>query len=482
MAGIISYGAYIPIWRIERSMIAGMSLSGSMGGERSFAARDEDSISMAVEAGTDCLAGFDPKQIDGLYFAGVSSPYKLKQGASIIASALDMRKNIQTIDFNSCTRAQTSAVKVAVDTVKAGTARKILVIGSDHRVARPGSQHEQLFGDGAAALLIGDTGVIGEIDGFSSISNPIPGPWQRNKDEFLKTYDPKFDRINEILGDVPEAVNELLKQLGLKPADISRFALAGLDPRSYLDMARAIKFNPKEQMDDPLFSSVGNIGTPHCILLLIAAIEKAKTGERLVCASHGEGGEAFLVRITEENDSVKRRHRGTKYISSKKMIPSYGLFAEWQGTRKTGWPGGEMNASVVLYAREEKWGLPFYGMKCNQCGTIQYPISRTCVNCRAYDDAAEVKIVSTGKIFTYTHDYLMAHGTMPGDGLTPWTRAVLDMDDGCRLFLEVVDAESDEIKIGAPVERTFRRLHQKGGYCFYGWRARPLKIQLEDKK
>lgn len=54
MVGILSYGAYIPKWRMALDLIAkGAS------GERSVASPDEDSVTMAVSAVLDCLKGMD---------------------------------------------------------------------------------------------------------------------------------------------------------------------------------------------------------------------------------------------------------------------------------------------------------------------------------------------------------------------------------------------------------------------------------------
>ena len=140
MVGIISYGAYVPMWRIERSEIAQASGVGSMGGERAVASWDEDSLTMGVEAGLDCLMGIDPKTIDGLYFSTLSSPYKEKQASAIIASALDLRRDAYTIDFTTSTRTGTLAVKSAVDAVGSGNAKRVLVIASDCRRAMPKSE------------------------------------------------------------------------------------------------------------------------------------------------------------------------------------------------------------------------------------------------------------------------------------------------------------------------------------------------------
>ncbi len=185
MAGIVSYGAYIPIWRISRDEIAKSVGSASLGGERSVISWDEDSLTMGVEAGLDCLADIEPKEIDGLYFATVSSPFKEKQAASLMASALDLRKDVYTFDFTASLRAGTLAIKGACDAVEAGTMKKALVIAADARKAMPRSDAEQTVGDGASALLIGKKEQsIADIEGFSTVLNPIPGPWKRENDRY----------------------------------------------------------------------------------------------------------------------------------------------------------------------------------------------------------------------------------------------------------------------------------------------------------
>ena len=327
MIGILSYGAYIPMWRIDRGEIANASGAPSMGGERAVTSWDEDSLTMAVEAGLDCLSGIDPKGIDGLYFATTSSPLKEKQVASMIASALDLRKDAYTSDITGSLRAGTSALKAAFDAVKAGSARKVLVTVADCKSATPSSEFEQIYGDGAAALLIGEDGSIANIEDFSTFSDAIPGPWQREEDRYPKMSDAKLERMYGVLRDVPEAVRNLMRRCQVEAKDISKFALYASDPRSYRDLARTLKIDAKTQLQDPLFTTVGITGGPHCLLLLISALEAAKPDERIICSSYGEGSDAFLVKTTDKVEQEKEKHRGTRYISSKRMIPSYGRFA-----------------------------------------------------------------------------------------------------------------------------------------------------------
>ena len=78
MAGIVSYGAYVPYYRLPRGDIF-MTWFGQVmpfPGEKAVANFDEDGVTMAVAAGTDCLADTDRSSIDGVYFATTSSPFK----------------------------------------------------------------------------------------------------------------------------------------------------------------------------------------------------------------------------------------------------------------------------------------------------------------------------------------------------------------------------------------------------------------------
>lgn len=104
-------------------------------GERSVVAIDEDSITMAVAAGMDCLRGIDPKTIDAVFLATTTAPYSERLNANIVASALDCRRDTRNIDFANCLRAGTSALLSAMDAVKAGALKNVLVTIADMRMA-----------------------------------------------------------------------------------------------------------------------------------------------------------------------------------------------------------------------------------------------------------------------------------------------------------------------------------------------------------
>ena len=97
MAGIVSYGAYIPYYRLPRSVIGNAWGQAGGRGEKAVANFDEDSITMSVAAGMDCLNGIDPKAVDALFMATTSSPYKERQNSTIVSVALDLREDIRNV-------------------------------------------------------------------------------------------------------------------------------------------------------------------------------------------------------------------------------------------------------------------------------------------------------------------------------------------------------------------------------------------------
>ena len=74
MVGIVSYGAYIPYYRLKKETIA--QAFGKRGGKGSKAVAycDEDSITMSVAAALDAAKDSDANDIRALYFASTTAP------------------------------------------------------------------------------------------------------------------------------------------------------------------------------------------------------------------------------------------------------------------------------------------------------------------------------------------------------------------------------------------------------------------------
>src|SRR5439155_8629105 len=148
---------------------------------------DEDALTMAVAAAIGCLEGIDRSTVDGVFFASTSYAFKEKQGAAIVAKALDLRRDVVTADFADSLRAGTTALRAALDAVKAGSARNVLVVASDCRPAAPRSALERNIGDGAAAFLISDTDVAVTFEHHHFISDEIIDVWRADGQPFVRS-------------------------------------------------------------------------------------------------------------------------------------------------------------------------------------------------------------------------------------------------------------------------------------------------------
>src|SRR5687767_1168787 len=132
MAGIVSYGAYVPLFRLGKGTVGWEGSS-----ERAVANFDEDSVTMAVAALRDALTAMDPATIEALYFASTTQPYAEKQSATTIGWGGALRTDIFTVDCADSLRAGTNALRLALDAIKAGSAKRVAIVAADNRLAEP---------------------------------------------------------------------------------------------------------------------------------------------------------------------------------------------------------------------------------------------------------------------------------------------------------------------------------------------------------
>src|SRR3972149_2585576 len=230
MADIASFGAYIPVHRPAGKDMGEAWNIPAVPGERAVANADEDSITMAVAASVDCLQGIDPASIDAVHFATTTAPYHEKQCAPIIASALDMRRDIFAADFTDSIRAATTALRAAADAVASGSAKRVLVGAADARLGEPETPWEQMLGDGAGAVLVTDKGAA-TMRGFFSLSGDHLGPWRRAGDRFLRSFEARVETQYGYAANTVQAAKAARGRGGGAPGDIARAVITGMDPR-----------------------------------------------------------------------------------------------------------------------------------------------------------------------------------------------------------------------------------------------------------
>jgi len=470
MVGITSVGIYVPTYRLSRDEIAKAWGTRSLGGEKAVANCDEDSVTMAVAAVLDCLSG-NQERIDGLSFATTTAPYKEKQGAAIVAAAVDLVRESRTADCTNSLRAATTAMNAAIDSVSSGSARNVVVTASDCRIGAPKGDFEMELGDGAAAVIIGSSDVIASVEGTYSVFDEFTGVWRSDEDTFVRSAEQRFVNTEGYVRTVQEAVSGLMEKYKLTPKEFSKAVFYAPDAKSHANLARSLGFDPKTQVQDTLFNTIGNTGAAAPMIMLAGALEKASPGDRILLASYGDGSDVFIFNVTENIDKIQCRPSLKECLARKKYI-NYVKYASWRGLieiEASRRPSPPTPAAPCLW-RERESILTLYGVKCRNCGTVQYPPARVCTTCQAKDNFEKYKFSDKrGQIFTYSIDYLAVTSDPPG------INAVIDFDGGGRMQCELTDCTPEDIGIGIPVEMTFRQLYQSGGIHNYFWKARPIK-------
>jgi hydroxymethylglutaryl-CoA synthase len=475
MAGIISFGAYIPLWRLSRDAIAEAWQSASIGGERSLANNDEDTVTMATEAAIDCLSGWQREKVDGLYFASTTSPYKEKECSTLVAMAADLRPDIVTADFGNSLRAGTEALRAALDAVVSGSANQVAVAASDCRTGYPRSNSEQTFGDAAAALLIGNTAKPAVVlEGSYSMSNELYDVWRLDKDIYVQSWEDRFIIEHGYTENMEKAISGLLRRKALSVKDITKAVLYAPTSRAQQGLARRLGFDAKTQVQDLLMGNVGITGCAHPLLMLVAALEEAKAGDRILLASYGSGCDAFLLSVTEGIEKVKGNRRGVKgHSNSRRTLSSYARYLSYRGLLEPqpGEPFRLFPAATSNW-RERSWAIRMHASKCKNCGTVTFPIERVCYNCRSKDNFEEVRLSDKrARVFTFTLDNLAGRSDDP---TIPQIEVEFDYEN-TRTYLPMTDCDPGEVKIDMPVEMTFRRLYEGAGMYNYFWKCRPIR-------
>ena len=433
---------------------------------------DEDSVSMAVAAAIDCLNGREREEIDGLLFATTTPPYAEKQCASIIATALDLRRDIFTADITDVLRAGTTALKSALDSVAAGSAKNVLVVASDNRQGAPKGEAERNSGDGAVAFIISEDAVIAEQAGSYTITENMMDTWRSAGDQFVRSWEDRFaieEGLERIMG---EAVSGFMEKEGVSVKDVAKLALYSPDARRHGQLARHLGFQP-EQVQDPLFGRMGNTGAAFSLMLLAGALEDGSPGQLLLTVAYGDGSDVLGFRTTSK---IGERGHGlgvSGFLDSGQVLESYETYAKWRNvwlTDSSSRRPDPQSPSVTALWRESDQNIKFHGGVCNQCGYVQYPPQRVCVECQSRDDSTPIRLSDKlGTVFTYSLDYLA--GTVD----TPLAVVVVDFEPGGRVLCMMTDREVGEVQIGMPVQMSFRKLRVVNGIHNYYWKAVPLR-------
>lgn len=475
--GITSYGVYIPWYRMSRKVITGAlgALSGgSQPGEKAVANHDEDSLTMAVAAGMQCMSDVNKEGIEATLFASSTAPYRERESASIIATALDLSSQIRTADLCDSLRTGSTALIWACDAVSAGSLRNVLVCASDNRLGKPGSAEEVALGDAAASAVIGSENVIAAFEGSYSLAYDFPDYRRLPQDRYVRSIEDRFIREEGFSKIIPEAVSGLLKKFKLEAKDFSRVAFPCTNVREHAAIAKRMGFK-EEQVLPPLLPTIGEPGSASPLVSLAAILDEARAGDNILIVGYGSGADALYFKVTDAIEKVKDRGRFRRAVNINQKLTSYEKYLIFRGVIPVaGFDDDVPRTQLPLAWRERKTILALKGSRCKRCGTPQYPPQHICVNpsCGAVDEMESYGFADKKAfLFSFTEDHA-SKCINP-----PLIYGMIEFEVGNRFPFDITDCEMGTLKTGMPMEMTLRRkyIDELRSVVGYFWKARPVR-------
>ncbi len=481
MAGITSYGVYVPRYRLDRRLIFramgwfNPSTASAARGTKAVANYDEDSLTMAWAAAWPLVDGEAP---GAMYLASTTLPYSERQNSAIVAAALDLPDDTRTMDVTGSTAAGIEALAAALR-----EPGPVLVTSSDVRLGKPGGKAEHLFGDAAAAFMVGDDGVQARLLGMTSLHRDFVDKRRPAGEPFAHGWEERWVRDEGYVKLVLAGLTDCLGRCGVEPAEVDRWVVAVPDVRAAKAMSRRLGV-PVERFQDNLVRTIGDTGAALGPMMLAAALEQAGPGEKILVAGYGSGVDVLLFETT---DLISRGPSGPglqERLEATVPLEPYERYTVFRGLvpLDVGIRGESVapTAFSVLW-RDREAMLSLHGNRCKRCGTPQFPPQRICVNpgCGAIDEHEPYPFARrAGKIFTYTAD-MLAFTYDP-----PALYGLVDFEGGGRLFLDFTDCTPDDLAVGAQVEMVFRRkyLDEARGVHGYFWKAKPVRSLGHDRK
>ncbi len=480
MAGIISYGAYLPRYRLQRKAIAramgwiSPATYTLASGEKAVANYDEDTVTLAVAAARNALWRTEHGNVGGLFVASTTFPYGERQNGVIIREALSLPETSFCLDGAGTPRAGTTVLGAALDAVRSGQEGSALVVAADCRRAQPGTTDEYLFGDGAAAVVVGAEQVLAEFRGRYGLSFDFVDRLRAAEKPWSRLWEERWIRSEGYLSLIPRAIAGYLEKSG---APLERFAgvvYPAARIQDHAGIAGRLGLRP-EQAAEPLLLTIGDTGAAHPLLMLCRALERAAPGDHLLVVGFGSGVDVLHFEVSPLIDRFRPRWSFDALLDRKAPLQPYEKYLTFRDLipAATGMRGEfHSETPLSLLWRHRRTILGLEGSRCRACGTVQFPPQRICAvaDCGAQDRMDPYPFADQPcRIFSYTADQL-AFSYDP-----PQIYGIVDFPHGGRMMLDFTDCTLEEVAVDMAAELHLRRKfydHQRGVHAYF-WKAVP---------
>ena len=479
MASLLAWGGYVPRLRLNRAKAVeanawfAPALAALSRGERSMCNWDEDTLTLAVEAGRDCL-GERRDSIAALHLASTTAPFADRQNAALVAGALGLDERIGTLDIGASQRAGTSGLVNAFASAKAGKG-PVLLIAAEDRLARAGGAAELRNGAGAAALLVGEGPGAAELIGSEQSAVDFVDHFRSQGDAFDYAWEERWVRDAGYFDIVPRTLQALLKRCDVSASSVDHFVMP-CTLRGVLPKVAARVGLPESSVRDPLDAVMGEAGDRACAgaprpCAGVRGAGRARPRRRLrpglrrAPAAHhgtGRGGKARPRRLGPSRAAP----RGDQLRQVPRLQPAGGAGLPACGPRRSAPPCSRRSTATAISS--PRWSAAGAGSAAPRSSRAPRSASTPTAAISTPRTPTPSRSVSA-TVLTWTADRL----TYTPD--PPAHYGIVQFEGGGRLMADFTDVDTGEVEVGMPMRMVFRIKEQdaRRNLKSYFWKAAP---------
>ncbi|MEI7578912.1 MAG: hydroxymethylglutaryl-CoA synthase [bacterium] len=329
--GIISYGAYIPKYRITINEIATnwhkdptVIMKGLGIIEKAVPATTDDTISLAVNASKIAISKLAEKPLIGAVYTGSEShPYAVKSTSAIVGEALGIGNNFTAADLEFACKAGTAGMQIVAGMVESGMIDNGLAIGADTAQSKPGDALEYSASAASAAYLMGSnkTEMIAELILTVSFTSDTPDFWRRENQKY-PSHAGRFTGEPSYFKHIISAAKEIMSRAAMNITDFSHVILHMPNAKFPQIVAQQLKISEKQLEAGFIVPYLGNSYSACSMVGLSGALDVAKPGEYILLCSYGSGSgsDAFIFKVTDNINQLKILQPLSEQIKHKQYL------------------------------------------------------------------------------------------------------------------------------------------------------------------
>ena len=337
--GIISYGSYIPRFRIKTEEIAkvwgkdGKTISKGLGiKEKTVPGIDQDTATISVESARNALkrCSINPQDIGAIYIGSESHPYAVKPTGTIVGEAIGATPDLMAADYEFACKAGTAGIQSCTALVKADMIKYGLAIGADTSQAAPGDALEFSASAGGGAFIIGKKDPIATINETLSYTTDTPDFWRRAERKY-PSHGGRFTGAPAYFKHITNAAKNMMEKVGTKPEDYDYAIFHQPNGKFPVKVAKILGFSMDQIKQGLMVTNIGNTYSGATMLGLSSVLDVAKPDDRIFLTSYGSGAgsDSFDMTVTENIKKLKRENAPfvSQMVEDKEYV-DYGTYAK----------------------------------------------------------------------------------------------------------------------------------------------------------